>query len=283
MIIVDYNQVSISNLMIQRAELSEDFARHMILNSIRSYKQKFGKEYGDIVIACDDKNYWRKNIFPYYKAHRKDDRDKSSIDWQKMFTILAKIREEIKENFPYRVLRIPNTEADDIIAALCHKFGTQLNNSTTEKILILSADHDMGQLQKYANVSQYDPIRNKWLKQSDPVKYLKEHIIRGDRGDGIPNILSPDSAIVSKERQKPVTTKKLNMWLEMEPEEFCDDTMLRNYRRNEAIVDLSRIPEDILEKINKEYDTYEIPKRRGLLNYFIKNRLRNLMSSIQEF
>ena len=149
MILLDLNQVMISNLMMQignnrNNEIEEDLVRHMVLNSIRLYKGKFGKQYGELVICCDDKNYWRKQIFPYYKAHRKSDREKSPLDWNKIFTVLNTIRDELKESFPWRVLQIETAEADDIIGTLCHRFGKILKADDDEPILILSGDKDFG-------------------------------------------------------------------------------------------------------------------------------------------
>jgi hypothetical protein len=286
MIILDLNQVMISNMMMQlnhSPEVDESLVRHMILNSIRMYKQKFSNEYGELVIACDDKNYWRKDIFPYYKAHRKDDRAKSTHDWGKIFTVLNKIRDELKEHFPYKVIQVERAEADDVIGVLARKFGTYLNNDDTEKVLILSGDKDFGQLQKYMNVDQYSPVQKKWIKVKDPRRFLREHIMKGDRGDGIPNFLSEDSCIINKVRQKPLAVKKLDTWVDLEPDKFCDERMLRNYKRNEALVDLEFVPEHISDEIINQYDNYELPKRGGLLNYFIKNKLKNLMDSIGEF
>ena len=285
MIILDLNQVMISNMMMQLKEddINEDLVRHMILNSIRLYNQKFKKEYGEMVIACDDKNYWRKDVFPYYKAHRKEDRKKSTHDWNAIFEILNKIRSELKEFFPYRVIQVDRAEADDIIGVLTKEFGSVLNNEVTEKILVLSGDKDFGQLQKFMNVDQYSPVQKKFIRVPQPEKFLREHIMRGDRSDGIPNFLSEDSCIISKKRQKPLASKKLDMWVDQKPEDFCDDNMLRNWKRNEALVDLDQIPADISQQILDSYYNYEIPKRSGLLNYFIKNRLRNLTDVIGEF
>ena len=286
MILLDLNQVMISNLMIQiqggKVDLQEDLIRHMILNSIRLYRQKF-KEYGDLVICADDKNYWRKDIFPYYKAHRKEDREKSDLDWKKIFEILNKVREEIKDNFPYRVLKISRAEADDIIGTLVNRFGVYLNNGDTEKILILSGDKDFGQLQKFSNVDQFSPVTKRWIRIPDPKRFLKEHIMKGDRGDGIPNFLSHDSCIVAKERQKPIISKKLNDWVKMEASDFCDENMMRNFKRNEELVDLDFVPKNIRDEVNKQYDEYVLPERKGLLNYFIKNKLKLLTEHIGEF
>jgi hypothetical protein len=286
MILLDLNQVMIANLMMQiqggKATLQEDLVRHMVLNSIRLYRQKF-KDYGELVICADDKNYWRKDVFPYYKAHRKEDREKSDLDWKKIFEILNKVKAEIKETFPYRVIQVERAEADDVIGTIVNRFGVYLNNQSTEEILILSGDKDFGQLQKYTNVCQFSPITKRWVKVADPRRFLREHIMKGDRGDGIPNFLSQDSCIVAKERQKPLASKKLDGWVDLEPEKFCTEEMLRNYRRNEQLVDLDFVPENIKREVNKQFDEYVLPDRKGLLNYFIKKKLKLLTECIGEF
>ena len=286
MILVDLNQVMISNLMMQirnASEVDENLIRHMVLNSLRMYNVKFREEYGEMIICTDDKNYWRRDIFPYYKYSRKKDREASPLDWNLIFETLNKVRDEIKENLPYKVVQVDRAEADDVISTLCHKFGVQLNASEQEKILILSSDKDFQQLQKFVNVYQFSPIAKKFIKTNNPDKFLKEHVLKGDRSDGIPNFLSPDDVFVTDVRQKPVTEKKLNSWMEQEPESFCDEIMLRNYRRNEMLIDLSKIPDNIQEKILKTYETAPNNGRGKIFNYFVKHRMKMLMEHIQEF
>ena len=288
MILLDLNQVMISNIMTQLSpndnKLEESLVRHMVLNNIRMYKQKYSADYGEMVICCDDKNYWRKDLFPYYKAHRKVDREKSPLDWNLLFECLNKIRDELKESFPYKVLQIPRAEADDIIGTLVKRYGVYLNNTTTERILIISGDKDFGQLQKYVNVDQYSPITKKWIKINDAGRFLKEHIMKGDRGDGIPNFLSPDSSIIMNERQKPLSAKKIEKCIDMKPEDFCTTVeQMINYRRNEQLVDLDMIPQSIADQVNDAYDNYDVPEKNGLLNYFIKHRLKLLTEHIGEF
>jgi len=287
MILIDLNQVMISNLMMQpglKADgINENMIRHMVLNSIRMYNSKFKEKYGEIVICADDKKYWRRDIFPYYKHGRKKTREESPYDWNLIFETLNKIRDELRDTFPYRVLQVDKTEADDIIGTLCHKHGVQLMNETTEKILILSSDKDFMQLQKFANVEQFSPAAKKFLRTNEPDKFLREHIIKGDRGDGIPNILSSDDTFVTDKRQKPVTEKKLNIWVTEEPVQFCDSLMLRNYKRNEALIDLSKVPQDIQAKILETYENAPNNGRDKIFNYFIKHRLKLLMEHIQEF
>ena len=285
MIIVDLNQVMLSNLLMQlgnhtNAQVEENMVRHMILNSLRSYKVKFGDEYGEMVIACDNTNYWRKQRFPYYKANRKKNIEASELNWKSIFECMNKIRAELKEYFPYRVLDVESAEADDIIATLVSKFGTELN--TGEKILILSGDKDFIQLHVYANVEQYDPTRKKWIKHDDPERYLHEHILKGDAGDGIPNVLSPDNVFVVGDRQRPLTAKKLEKIMGTDLEEM-DTTLARNYSRNANLIDLSFTPDTIREKVMEQYNAQEGRDRSKLLNYFITNKLKNLTDHLSEF
>jgi hypothetical protein len=288
MILLDLNQVMISNLMMQpgiaSGGIDENLIRHMVLNSIRMYNVKFKAEYGDLVICADDKKYWRKDLFPYYKAARKKSREDSPYDWNLIFETLNRVRDEIRENFPYKVIQIDKTEADDIIGTICINYGVELRNSQSEKILILSSDKDFMQLQKFANVDQYSPMAKKFLKTSEPIKFLKEHILKGDRGDGIPNILSSDDTFITEARQKPVTEKKLNTWVAQKPEDFCDASMLRNYQRNESLIDLSKVPSEYTDRILTAYRSpKEVKGKDKVLNYFIKNRMKQLMEHIQEF
>jgi hypothetical protein len=282
-ILVDLNQVLISNLMQQinnnpKIKLEESLIRHMVLNSLRSYITQFKSKYGDMIICCDSKTYWRRDFFPFYKANRKKDREKSGFDWNLIFLTLNKIRDELKENFPYKVLEVDKAEADDIIGVLAARL------SAHEDILILSSDKDFAQLQKYPNVTQYSPILKRFIKTEDPQGYIKEHIIRGDRGDGVPNFLSPDNIFAVGGRQKVINTKKLQEWLRSDPSVFCEnDNMKRGYSRNMTLVDLSYTPEDIKAKIVEAYENTKGHSRQKMFNYFIEHRLSNLMEVIHEF
>lgn len=281
MIIVDFNQVCISNLMAQVGNhtdlvVEEDLVRHMILNSLRTYKQKFGRVYGKMVIACDDKNYWRKQIFPFYKASRKKSREESDIDWVGMFEVLNKIRQEVKDNLPYTVIQVDNCEADDIIATICTR--------TTEDIIILSADKDFIQLHR-ENVIQFDPIRKRNVQVENPSRYLKELIIRGDSGDGVPNALSPGNSFVDGIKQKSVRSNKLEVWLDMEWDELRKiDELKDGIDRNKQLIDLFEIPDDIKEKIWSEYlSQTEVRKRTNILGYLQQHRLKSLIENINDF
>lgn len=285
MILVDFHQVMISNMVMQlgnhtNAPIDENMLRHMVISSLRSYRTKFKDKYGELVICCDNKNYWRKKIFPHYKATRRNDQDKSEIDWNAVYAHMSKIKQELKENLPYPVIEVDGVEADDIIATII-KHHTE--NMIQERFLILSRDKDFLQLQRYSNVEQYDPIGDKKMKHDSPSMFLKEHIIRGDRGDGIPNILSPANALIDGIRQKSVFEKNLAIWLKQDPSQFCDETKLARFKENESLIDLSKIPDDIHNSIMQEYENQQGKTRKNLMNYFMETKLRNLMSSIGDF
>ena len=289
MILVDLNQVMISNLMMQiggkkNIQIEEDLVRHMVLNSLRMYRTKFSKKYGELVICCDDKDYWRREIYPYYKIHRKKAREESGLDWNMIFTVLNGIRDDIRSDFPYKVIQVPHAEADDIIGTICHRFGhLGIMNDSAEPILILSSDKDFAQLQKYANVEQYSPMSKKYVTCSNPARYLHEHILRGDRGDGVPNFLSADDVFVTGRRQTPLATKKVDLWNGKDPEQFCDERMLRNYKRNQQLIDLDFVPGEISKEVNNIFNNYKLNERSKIFNYFVKNKIKNMMELIHEF
>ena len=259
------------------AKIEDNMVRHMVLNSLRSYKQKFGEEYGEMVIACDNTNYWRKQVFPYYKANRKKSRDTSELDWKSIFECMNKIRAELKEFFPYRVIDIESAEADDIIATLVRK------TYPNEKVLILSGDKDFIQLHIYSEVKQYDPTRKKWINHNEPARYLAEHILKGDSGDGVPNVLSSDNCFVVGERQKPLTQKKIDALIELNLNGKFDHQYARIYYRNKQLIDLSMIPENIKVKVLESYNSQTDKNKDKMFNYFIANKLKNLMEHIGEF
>lgn len=286
MIIVDINQVMIANVMAQlgnhtNTAIEEDLFRHMVLNALRLYKKQF-EAYGEMIIACDDKKYWRKQVFPYYKANRKKAREQSELDWNQIFNCLNKIRDELKQYFPYRVVQVDGAEADDIIATLCIEYGTILN--TTEKILILSGDKDFVQLQVYGNVEQYNPVLKKHIKHANPHTYLREHILKGDRGDGIPNIASADNCLATGERQKPLPAKRVEYLTSIaDLSTVLSDEQLKNFKRNEQLIDLHMIPEEIKNSIMVVYNSQANKSRDKLPDYFKQHKLKSLTEHISEF
>ena len=280
MILIDLNQVCIANVLQEVKQLKKIeplLVKHMILSTLLFYRRKFKDQYGELVICCDSKRSWRKDVFPFYKANRKTNRQKDDIDWSGIFEVINSLTDDLVNHFPYSVIQVDQAEADDII-------GTLVKNYYREgKIMIVSSDKDFLQLQKYYNVYQYSPIQKKNLEITNPNEYIKEHIMKGDRGDGIPNFLSDDDTFVTDKRSKKILKTKLEAWKNLCPTEFCDEKMYRGWKRNEQLVDLGHTPADIKQKIVDQYDTYEYNQRDKLLNYFVKNKLRNLTEHIGDF
>lgn len=282
--LIDLNQVLISNLMqhlkfvAKKNELNEDLVRHMAINTIRANVKQFKSKYPNVILCCDNRHYWRKEYFPFYKSQRKHDREASGFDWGMIFDTLNKIRDELKEFFPYKVIDVDGAEADDVIAVLTARLAPHGD------VLILSSDKDFGQLQKYPNVTQYSPILKRFIKIDNPSQFIKEHIIKGDRGDGIPNFLSPDNCFAAGERQKVISSKKLQEWIGQDAETFCtSDTMLRGFKRNQTLVDFDYIPSEIQEKIVTSFDTVKPATKQQMLNYFIAKGLIAMTESITDF
>ena len=280
MIIIDLNQVCIANILQEIKQIKKIeplLVKHMILSTLLFYRRKFKDQYGDLVICCDSKRSWRKDIFPFYKANRKSNRQKDDIDWNGIFKVINSLTDDLVKQFPYAVIQVDQAEADDIIGTLVKNYYRD------QKIMIVSSDKDFLQLQKYFNVDQYSPTQKKLLQSKDPNGYLREHIMKGDRGDGVPNFLSDDDTFVTDKRSKKILKTKLEAWKNLDPIEFCDEKMLRGWKRNEQLVDLTHTPIDIKQKIVDKFDTYEYNRRDKLLNYFIQNKLRNLIEHIGDF
>ena len=292
MILIDYSQVAISNIAVQLAMskdkniLSIPMVRHMILNSIRGYVHRFKNDYpGEVVICVDGPDPWRRDIFEQYKAKRREGRDNDDKDWESVFGLIHTIKEELRDNFPYKVVQLDKVEADDIIATIIKRTHNKWFN---EKYLIISGDKDFQQLQKYPNVYQYSPIQKKFIETDSPQEYIYEHILRGDTSDGIPNFLSPDDTFVNKIKQKPVAKKKLAGWIDSlmrgnDPQDFCNEYHYRNYQRNQRLIDFDYIPDDIETDIYKEYEKVTVSSRSKILPYMIKNDLKELIGKIEEF
>jgi hypothetical protein len=227
-----------------------------------------------LVICCDGKHSWRREFFPQYKAMRKSGREASSVNWSEVFEIFNQLKNEIKENFPYRVIHVDTAEADDVIGTLVLR-----KREEGEKTLIISSDKDFIQLQREKNVYQYSPTTKKFLNGVDPQEYLKEHILRGDKGDGIPNVLSDDNVIVDRIRQTPITKKNLEVWMEGSlPKEHSE-----RHERNTELIDLRYTPWHLQNTILEQKEQKPVGNRNKLPAYFKEHKLEVLSTHIRDF
>lgn len=277
MVIIDMNQITISHLMVRHKiddGININAIRKSILGMLSRLRKKYSEEYGEIVLAYDDKVYWRSEVFPFYKKNRKKEREASEYDWDEVFSVLNKLRDEFYSHFScFKVLQAHGAEADDIIATLCFH---NARRETPEEILILSADKDFIQLHRYPFVKQYDTIHSRWIEHPNPIQYLQEHIIRGDRSDGIPNILTADDAIVNGKTQKTMSKEKIASLAAMPPDQFTNYVRLKNWRRNCELIDFTKIPQEIRERILMKFYNYK-PHRPIPIDYFMKNDIADMM------
>ena len=277
MILLDFSQTMIGSFMAMgkgSIVVEEDLLRHTVLNSIRQYKHQFRHvDHGGFVICCDSPKNWRKESFPEYKANRKKRRETDSTDWTSLFEFLHQMIADLREYFPYKVMRVERAEADDIIAVLTQE---EMKNPTT----IISSDKDFIQLQKYEGVQQWSPLTKSFVK-GNPEDSLWEKLIKGDVGDGVPNILSSDDTLVTEgKRQRPVSKKKMELW-KTDRSDWNED-MKRNFNRNEMMVDLEKTPESIRINIINQFRE-QVPPHGRLMEYFTEKRLKNLMEHLDEF
>jgi len=277
MILVDMSQIMMASIMMQmhmskKSEPDEEMVRHMILNSLRMYRTRFLSEFGEMVLCYDSRHYWRRDYFPEYKHSRRKSRGTDDKNWDIIFNCLNTIKEEIKNNMPYKSVEVYGAEADDVIATLC--------SESSNEVMILSGDKDFIQLQKFPNVKQYSPITKKMINGMNPDDYLKEHVLKGDTSDGVPNVLSPDNTFVDGIRQRPLSKKKIATMVEGD---FPNDEVKRNYQRNKKLIDLTCSPDELRSEILDTYKSAPVNDRSKILNYFIKQRLKTLTESIGEF
>jgi len=297
MILVDYSQVALAAILTFQRELKgseaevKNLIRHVTLSTLKSYKKKYGKDYGELVICCDGRKYWRKEFFEFYKGMRKSNRDKSDLDWKLIFDTLSEMRTDLATHFPYRVLHVDRAEADDIIAVMAKYLQENLlvQQGLVEEpqnILILSSDKDFKQLQLYNNVKQWSPMQKKYITatQREITEHKIEHIVKGDTGDGVPNILSKDNVFMEGERQKPMSAKRLQEFFEKGFDACKNDEERRNWHRNATLVDFQFIPTDVSEEIIKAYiNTQPSGDKMTIMNYLIEHRCRLLLDELEDF
>ena len=282
MIIVDYSGIALASIIINKT-FDEQMIRHMILNSLRMYNKRYKEEFGEMVLAVDASNNWRRKAFPQYKANRKKDRGKSTFDWNEAFRILNSLREEIRDNFPYKVIHMDQCEADDIIGTLVEN-SQQFGNF--EPIMIVSADGDFKQLQKYDNVSQWSPLTKKLVEEGHPRQNLKLKILQGDAGDGVPNVLSDDNSLIEGRRQTPLSKKKKEAILQdlIDGELLYAASWYRNYCRNETLIDLSKTPSSLKQNIINNFMEQDPWGNKGkVFPYLVSKKMNRLIESVTEF
>lgn len=285
LMIIDYNLIAISTTFatFTPKTLDPEKLKYVILNSLRANIKRFKLDYPDIVIAVDngDGGYWRRDIASYYKGNRKKHRDESDWDFDVIFKVVNSLKDGLVANFPYKILDIKRCEADDVAGVLVKHFHAKY-----EKIMLVSSDGDWSQLQKYNNIKQYNPVMAKQVKpkHGGPGAVLKHKIIKGDRKDGIANILSAGDSVITETKQKMITNKNYTKWMTSNnPEEFCTPEMLARYKENERLLDLYQVPEKYENDILEAFNNYVLPKKSLIYPYLVTNGFSDMCNNISDF
>ena len=129
-------------------------------------------------------------------------------------------------------------------------------------------------------------FRSKFVEasQKEIQEYTITHIVKGDSGDGIPNILSKDDVFVSGDRQKPFSAKRLPEFYEKGIDACKNDEERRNYQRNHTLVNFDSIPMELAQNIVNNYEnTKPNGDKNSIMNYLIANQCRLLLNEIEDF
>lgn len=285
--ILDFSGVMLASILRAYKEqpktIDVNLIRHVILSTIKFYNKDFRHTYGKPLIACDTRNgTWRRDFFPHYKIKRSTSRPVPPEVWTEIMTAMDQVKNEIKEELPYPVIEVPKAEGDDVIAVI--------SKSLSEPTVIISNDKDFNQL-ICSTIHQYRPLNKTLIKK--PESSVACHIIQGDAGDGIPNMLSDDDTFaVSGKRQIPLTAKYRHGLLA----EFNNlsnpnnefNKYHRNLIRNQTLIDFNHIPESLAASILHEFRSQTEDKqgkgyKYSMMGYLIKHKMDVLKEQIDQF
>jgi len=253
MILIDFNQIVVTriymfiikdkkNLSIYQNPLFESSLENDIFTFLRGIHSDYGSTYGDIIICCDGKYPWRREIFPHYKHSRKKNKDSNREMWNFIHKFINGFIQKHKYDNLVQIMFHDRVEADDIIARM-------ISNNPDERHMIVSKDKDFFQIQS-PTVVQYDYSKRKFIYPSPNEYHITEHIIRGDSSDGIPNILSDaDTFTVEGKRQVPMNKSRFSSLIEEFPENY-EVNVRKRYNQNKLLISLGDIPDEICELID---------------------------------
>lgn len=284
LMIIDFSQVALSTIF-ATFKPNEDYdttsIKICVLNTIRGNVKKYKTDYPDIVLALDNRNYWRKDIAPYYKGHRAKGREKSEWDFDKIYSAINSLIIDLQSYFPYKIIDAPRCEADDIAGVLCKEY-----HNIYEKILLISSDSDWLQLQQFKNVKQFSLMHGRYIhpKTGNARTDLLYKAIRGDRKDAISNIRSSSDAVITGERQKPISESACLQWIKKDPMKVLDESMRSRFIENMALLDLLAVPETQTNDVLKAFNAPQsITSRSKIYPYLIKNGMTDMIDKISDF
>lgn len=302
MIIIDYSSTAIATLTggfmdelnTSDYEKVENIARHAILSTIKSFKKRFSDKFGDkIVIAVDNKHYWRRDYFSAYKHGRKKAREESGINWEFVHKAMDATKKDLIAHFPYIVIDVDGAEADDVIAVVSTTTLRQtsdvfslFDDGEPEKTLVITTDKDMSQLLIHKHIKIWNPRLQKQITLDEkPEMFLKRLILTGDSGDAIPNVFSVANSFVDGIRQKPATEKKMQPLLDAK--QWCDATtdqaLIDRIEQNTVLIDFARIPKWVQQNIIAAYNQPNTKNKMDVMKYLISKDMKLMLKDLEQF
>lgn len=261
--------LSIYRLEKAAVELNAHNLECSLAQSVFWFKKKFQDEYGHVVICCDSKSNWRRDIFPYYKQKRRDKRSNDEKDWDSIFNMFSLVKSNFSKKMQETVLEIDGLEGDDLIA-----LGTKL--ITKKPHLIISSDKDMTQLLMQPGVKMFHVLHQEFAEFNDRDFILQ--VLKGDRSDGVPSILCEDDHFVNEDAPIKRLTKKYTDPVDsLDPEiirkvfsDFEDvDKIVEHFKRNKTLIDLDEIPEKYKDIFKQEFvKQYNAQKNNNSVAYY---------------
>jgi hypothetical protein len=285
-----------------RDDTSEEMFRHLAVSQVLKYRTKFAREdYPYLVCAFDGPELWRRKEFKEYKKNRDISLKLEKIDnpeeaemvaaqGKQVMEAFSKIRDELIENLPYPCICVAGAEADDVIAIVVKE---------SKKAIIVSADRDFQQLTTFTpqrSIQLFSPSippKGGFYQvppQIEKERDLFEKICRGDGGDGVPNILSPNETFWPvKIRQKAISSKMINTWWNSRTSlsSVMDEKTLSRYKRNLKMIDLAEIPEivesAIISELNNKLTRSDTMASNKFVSYLMSKGLKHLLGRAHLF
>ena len=154
---------------------------------------------GQIIVLADGGSSWRKEIFPEYKANRKEkyaeQTEQEAKEFEMFMAEFTNTLTLIREKYP--VFQFRGVEADDIAAYIVKEFDY-------EDCWLISSDKDWDLLigdkvSRFSTVTRKETTIHNWDEHYDfeIPDYITFKCLTGDKGDNVPGIpgIGPKRAV----------------------------------------------------------------------------------------
>jgi len=234
-------------------------ALNMIIGNLR----RIGISPDDtIIVACDgSKGNWRKKYEPEYKGNRKEQREKSGINFVKIFEDFDWLLQKVDQATNWHVVKLDTIEADDIAAVAC-----RYDKFKDSEIVLVSYDSDWEQMWNFPNVKIFSPMTKRYKikpEKFDVYKFIAKKI----KKETADNLVSPILSVNDfNNREKVINLLELPEFVETPIKES-----LNNLQEKDII--LEELPYDtIRERFMSIYNNGTEPYEKSVKYYERKKK-----------